>query len=118
MFWFFFFFFFSSRRRHTRLVSDWSSDVCSSDLPQSVITTEIFARRHHLHVNDALELGIGDERRSFVIRGLLRNEGPARVLDGNFVLMDIAAAQWAFDRLGRVDRVEIRLPPGRDVARS
>src|SRR5437016_4945882 len=28
------FFFFSSRRRHTRLVSDWSSDVCSSDLPQ------------------------------------------------------------------------------------
>src|SRR5437016_5241406 len=28
-----YFFFFSSRRRHTRLVSDWSSDVCSSDLP-------------------------------------------------------------------------------------
>src|SRR5437016_3513787 len=27
-------FFFSSRRRHTRLVSDWSSDVCSSDLHQ------------------------------------------------------------------------------------
>src|SRR5215213_10070631 len=26
------FFFFSSRRRHTSLVSDWSSDVCSSDL--------------------------------------------------------------------------------------
>src|SRR5438093_10533526 len=25
-------FFFSSRRRHTRLVSDWSSDVCSSGL--------------------------------------------------------------------------------------
>src|SRR5262245_63318390 len=30
---FFFFFFFSSRRRHTRCLSDWSSDVCSSDLP-------------------------------------------------------------------------------------
>src|SRR6476619_6262902 len=29
---YFLFFFFSSRRRHTRLVSDWSSDVCSSDL--------------------------------------------------------------------------------------
>src|SRR5262249_57016778 len=27
-------FLFSSRRRHTRLVSDWSSDVCSSDLQQ------------------------------------------------------------------------------------
>src|SRR5256885_9465832 len=26
-------FFMSSRRRHTRLQGDWSSDVCSSDLP-------------------------------------------------------------------------------------
>src|SRR6266536_4463608 len=26
-------FFFSSRRRHTRSTRDWSSDVCSSDLP-------------------------------------------------------------------------------------
>src|SRR5258707_9887620 len=31
---FFFFFFFSSRRRHTRYWRDWSSDVCSSDLPR------------------------------------------------------------------------------------
>src|SRR5205814_4066254 len=29
------FFFFSSRRRHTRCLSDWSSDVCSSDLRQA-----------------------------------------------------------------------------------
>src|ERR1039458_10673671 len=28
----YFCFFFSSRRRHTRCLSDWSSDVCSSDL--------------------------------------------------------------------------------------
>src|SRR5262245_62845050 len=27
-------FFFSSRRRHTRCLSDWSSDVCSSDLDE------------------------------------------------------------------------------------
>ena len=30
-------FFFSSRRRHTRLRRDWSSDVCSSDLPTVLI---------------------------------------------------------------------------------
>src|SRR2546430_11594730 len=29
-------FFFSSRRRHTRFDCDWSSDVCSSDLPLRV----------------------------------------------------------------------------------
>src|ERR1035441_10900744 len=30
-------FFFSSRRRHTRCLSDWSSDVCSSDLLGAVL---------------------------------------------------------------------------------
>src|SRR5260370_4310299 len=30
---FIYFFFFSSRRRHTIFKCDWSSDVCSSDLP-------------------------------------------------------------------------------------
>src|SRR5437016_13382222 len=34
------FFFFSSRRRHTRLVSDWSSDVCSSDLGRKVAAAD------------------------------------------------------------------------------
>src|SRR5271156_7047168 len=29
--------FFSSRRRHTRSLRDWSSDVCSSDLPALII---------------------------------------------------------------------------------
>src|SRR5258706_10419212 len=40
-----FFFFFSSRRRHTRLVSDWSSDVCSSDLVSSARSLMAPARR-------------------------------------------------------------------------
>src|SRR5207248_6938807 len=31
-----YYFFFSSRRRHTRSYGDWSSDVCSSDLPGEV----------------------------------------------------------------------------------
>src|SRR5690606_41060369 len=29
-------FFLSSRRRHTRFSRDWSSDVCSSDLPEEI----------------------------------------------------------------------------------
>src|SRR5262245_63807349 len=37
---FVFFFFFSSRRRHTRCLSDWSSDVCSSDLRHLVAVDE------------------------------------------------------------------------------
>src|SRR5437016_2229412 len=44
-------FFFSSRRRHTRLVSDWSSDVCSSDLIQESELNRIHSDcfRHLIH---------------------------------------------------------------------
>src|SRR5215813_11563522 len=39
-------FFFSSRRRHTRCGRDWSSDVCSSDLPATAARfAEIFSTR-------------------------------------------------------------------------
>src|SRR5437899_10626902 len=37
------FFFFSSRRRHTRCLSDWSSDVCSSDLVNAQVKGKIDA---------------------------------------------------------------------------
>src|SRR5205814_5806394 len=40
-----FYFFFSSRRRHTRCLSDWSSDVCSSDLPAPTSADEV-GKRH------------------------------------------------------------------------
>src|SRR5699024_12012743 len=48
------FFFFSSRRRHTRSKRDWSSDVCSSDLPCADCclgtrrcNTPPYRQRHH-----------------------------------------------------------------------
>src|SRR5262245_66669454 len=52
------FFFFSSRRRHTRCLSDWSSDVCSSDLLVAVRNAhhpvEAVGARHRFD-------GIGDQ---------------------------------------------------------
>src|SRR5207248_7621227 len=38
------FFFFSSRRRHTRSYGDWSSDVCSSDLVESMTILQACSR--------------------------------------------------------------------------
>src|SRR5258706_8979726 len=43
-------FFFSSRRRHTRLVSDWSSDVCSSDLCDQALRHVVQLVRNDRHV--------------------------------------------------------------------
>src|SRR5215831_16180730 len=54
-----FFFFFSSRRRHTRCLSDWSSDVCSSDLddhgPDRL--TDLHAHGTISRRDDAIERG-------------------------------------------------------------
>jgi len=77
--------------------------------PRAAILTAKFAGSRGLAVDSTLEVAGGDRRVVLTVRGLLKDEGPARVLDGHFVLMDIAAAQLALDRLGRIDRVDVRL---------
>jgi putative ABC transport system permease protein len=85
---------------------------------RSVVITEKLAKRRGLAIGSEMQMMFGDRVVSRVIRGLLKDEGPARVLDGNFVLMDIAAAQLAFDRLGRIDRIDVLLPEGADLDAS
>ena len=77
--------------------------------PRSIVITEKLARRRGYGLGDEIRLMAGDRVNTFVIRALLEDQGPARVMDGSFVLMDIAAAQLAFDRLGRVDRLDVQL---------
>ncbi len=84
--------------------------------PQSVVLTEQFARRHRISIGGRIALLIGDARREFVVRGLLLDEGPARALQGNFALMDIAAAQLAFNRIGLLDRADVKLKRGLDIS--
>jgi len=84
--------------------------------PAAAVITRAFADRHGLRVGDPLQVIISDRPKTFRVGALLEAEGPARLLDGNFLLMDIAAAQWAFERLGRVDRIDLVLADGADVA--
>src|SRR5947199_5932202 len=44
--------FFSSRRRQTRCLSDWSSDVCSSDLAEGLLHGKL-----HVMAGNALVIG-------------------------------------------------------------
>jgi putative ABC transport system permease protein len=83
--------------------------------PASAIVAAKFAQPRGLTPGSTLLVNIGDRTVALKIRGLLRDEGPARVLDGRFVLMDIAAAQQTLDRFGRVDRLEVRLADGIDI---
>jgi putative ABC transport system permease protein len=84
--------------------------------PQSVVITEKLARRRGLEPGSTIQLLAGDRVNPYVVRGLLKDEGPAKVMDGSFVLMDIAAAQLAFARLGRIDRIDVQLSGSPDSA--
>ena len=82
--------------------------------PQSIVITEKLARRRGYALGSEVRLMAGDRVGTYIVRGLLEDKGPARVMDGSFVLMDIAAAQLAFDRLGRVDRIDLLLHADQD----
>src|SRR5882757_10879493 len=54
-----FFFFFSSRRRHTRYWRDWSSDVCSSDLPPGQPARRVVAGGKECQLQGGEPVGLG-----------------------------------------------------------
>src|SRR2546430_10122780 len=56
-------FFFSSRRRHTRFDCDWSSDVCSSDLVNTMPEPTLRAFQDHGAVALTLERGLEEAER-------------------------------------------------------
>lgn len=78
---------------------------------RSVVISEKLAKRRGYTIGGEMRMMFGDRVATYIVRGLLKDEGPARVLDGNFILMDIAAAQVAFARLGRIDRLDVLLHP-------
>ncbi|HZR69599.1 MAG TPA: ABC transporter permease [Burkholderiales bacterium] len=57
---------------------------------------------------DALAFQVGLGVRTFVVAGVL----PADAIRGRLAMMDVAAAQAAFGRAGRLDRVDLRLRAG------
>src|ERR1035438_10834475 len=72
-----FFFFFSSRRRHTRCLSDWSSDVCSSDLIEPTRIYRIEDAREFLSSSgidvDAIAAQVDEKFMSAFVRAVKPN---------------------------------------------
>lgn len=81
--------------------------------PQSLLLSEAFAERHHLHDGSQIPLLVNDRQDNYTVRGILKLQGPAKAMGGNFAVMDIAAAQLAFGRLGKLDRIDLIVPPSK-----
>src|SRR6266516_4177755 len=75
-------FFFSSRRRHTRSYGDWSSDVCSSDLPPHVLHGVDDALHSPQSIADAPAVAAADEAAGVVDRARSDREEQADRLAG------------------------------------
>ena len=75
--------------------------------PQAVVLSERFAQRYGFRLGSAIQIYTSQGIQQLVVRGLLRPEGAAEALGGNFAIMDIAAAQVLFDRVGRLNRIDV-----------
>src|SRR5262249_36738624 len=62
-------------------------------------------------VGDQIALMTPTGRRNFTLRALLEPEGVARILGGNFLVMDLMAAEAVFTQPGFVNRVDVVLSP-------
>lgn len=75
--------------------------------PQAIAITEKLAGRHGIKKGATLTLIAGSKRVRLTVTNLLKMEGPANSLEGNFGLMDIAAAQEALEKVGLIDRIDL-----------
>ncbi len=103
--------------------------------PHSIALTEKLANRHGLKKGGEITLIVGSKKVTLTITNLLKMEGPAKSLEGNFGLIDIASAQEALEKVGLIDRIDLMvdksiptegierelkkvIPPGVEVRRS
>jgi putative ABC transport system permease protein len=80
--------------------------------PDAILLTARYASAGHIRVGDTIRLLTPTGARSFTVRGLLRDAGAARYMDGNTAVLDIAAAQLHLGKLGRLDRIDVLLGDG------
>ena len=69
------------------------------------------AQQLKLKRGDRLPIMVGDAPKSLHVTGILSEATYGEDLG----VMDIASAQWVFEKIGRVNRIDLRLEPGVDV---
>ena len=85
----------------------------SSSSKQAVYLSTSAAQGLGLSAGDTLRVQVGLRPEEFEVAGVL----PPVALQDRAGVIDIATAQWKFDRLGRLSRINLRLAPGASPAR-
>ena len=80
----------------------------------SIIVPATFAAEHRLRLGSPLALSVLGHQTTMIVRGILEPRGPATAFNGSIGIVDIAAAQKQFGRLGQLTRVDL-IVPGEEV---
>ncbi len=83
--------------------------------PDSILITKAMAEREGIALDQKIQVETVLGTRTFRVRGFLNPEGPAKAMGGNLAVMDIYAAQMAFGKEGRIDRVDVSLLRGEEL---
>ncbi|MCC6808607.1 MAG: FtsX-like permease family protein [Deltaproteobacteria bacterium] len=74
-----------------------------------VMLSTQFASAHGIKAGGTVKLTAPSGVRDFKVKALLKDEGPALAFGGNLVIMYLDAAQIAFEREDRYDRIDVAL---------
>ncbi|MET0533786.1 MAG: FtsX-like permease family protein [Steroidobacter sp.] len=88
--------------------SSGSDDSGDKNAVRSVLLSSNAARELGLEAGDYIEFQIGTHRERMRVSGVL----PPAALRDFAGVVDIATAQWLFDRLGKLSRINLRLASG------
>ncbi len=88
--------------------------------PHAMAISQELARRYKLQVGSRIELFVGAQRKNFRVAAIVGNRSLNSAFGGDFVLLDIATAQEAFDELGRLSQIDLIVPENQvdEVANS
>ena len=91
-----------------RLFAELSGEFFGLFARDGVFLSVAAADQLGLRPGGRFDVRIGTERRSLRVLGLLSHDAYPQALG----LMDIASAQWTLERLGTLNRIDLRLAPG------
>ena len=106
---------FRSRQLQSSLAALAGTMSTSADAfdPQAVFLSASAARELKRDTGDTLEIQVGEQTQVLRVAGVLPQAG----LEDRAGVMDIAAAQWKFGRLGKLSRINVRLASGAPAER-
>jgi putative ABC transport system permease protein len=83
--------------------------------PDSILLTREMASREGLKIDQKIRVQTVQGIKTFTIRGLLDPDGPAKAMGGDIAVMDLYAAEMAFGKDGRIDRIDVSIQRGQSI---